>query len=414
VHSPTHLALALVVSVAFPAVAAAGEWDSRQKDCLAAFADAAKSDDRTLVVCADLFNAEALIDKFSSGEKSNIQKGLRWMYDNGSDSAAKIAREALFRFDVRMPPRAAKRPDKGATAAAPERKRYDPPEAKSAERAECDKLAKEGVKLIKAKKYPQAASTLEKAIAKDGRSEYALYNYACALAKSGKQPKMLETLQNMADLGTDQSGERLIMARSDLDFEDVRDDPEFKRITGYARIQLVNTIGKPGDKGVDNLDKVLVGMGHRKPDQSDDEKALDAPNLIFKPHAKAQVSVIAEVIGNTATRLDPMTFESKYDIIIKWGSKIVDGKAQHEGPANVDEAMAEARKSQNKVLAKPEQAINNVNQVIDTPNRVVSNVEGMKSRVEGTANKIKGVGDKVKGLSEVPGKLEGLTKIKGL
>ncbi|MSP91917.1 MAG: hypothetical protein EXR79_08995 [Myxococcales bacterium] len=403
--------------VAIPTTGHAGEWDDRQKDCLASFAEPAKADDKKLLACADLFSAEAGIEKLSGGEKKSIETGLRYMYDNGSDVAARRAREGLFRLDVRVPVRA-NRDGGGAKESAPsERKRYDPQEAKSADRAECDKLAKDGVKQIKAKKFGAAIGSLEKALQKDGRSEFALYNIACAEAHiDGKKPKAFEHLQNMADLGTDASAERLIKARTDLDFEDVRDESEFKRITGYARIQIVNTLGKSGEKGVENIEKVLVGIGHRKPDHTEEDKLLEAPVIVFKGHSKAQVALIAEILGNTQTRLDPMSGESKYDIIVKWGSKVnkETGKADSEGPANVDEAMADARKSQNKTLAKPEAAINQVNKVVDTPNRVVSNVEGMKSRVEMTGNKIKGVGDKVKALSEMPGKLEGLTKIKGL
>ena len=410
------------VGFAIPASVLANDWDVNAGDCVRAFGAPDKADERKLLACADLFSSEARLQLLSAADKAAAEKGLRWLYENGSDLAAKVARDGLFRLDIKLPPRDKREGGKpaaaAATAAVAERKRYDPPEAKEADRKAADALAKDAVGLLKKKKWAAGAGALEKALAKDPRSEFVLYNLACAEANvTAKQPKAVPHLQDMGDLGTDVALDRLVKARADSDFEAIRETGDFKRVTGYMRVQIVNTMGPAGETAVENIEKLLIGLGHRKPDQVEGDPALQAPIIQSKANTRAQTALVAELLGNPNARLDPLPESHKYDMVIRWGGKLDEkGKPVDNGPASVDDALVSARKRQNKVLARPESAINNVNKVIDTPGRVISDGEGMKSRVEGTANKAAGVYDKVKDADKILDKAKGLgdVKIKGL
>lgn len=406
------VAATCLTGVALPAYAAS--WEEQGLNCLVAFNKPADSNEKTLIGCADAFGTSAKLDRLNPRDRKSVENGLRWMVENGSDAACAIAREALLRLDIKLPARAPK-PTTGPVTNTPnEPKRYDPPEAKTADREAAEKLVKDGIALNKKKKWQDGEATLKKALEKDPRSEAALYNLACAEANQAEgHAGAIRHLGYLADLGTETATGRLIKARTDADFDGVRDDPEFKRVTGAVRVQVVNTIGSPGEAAVENLETLLVKLDQRKPDAKDDDSApLDHPVIQFKPHAKAQVGLLADLMNHPRVELQPIAADSpgKYDIVIRWGAKVTvnaDGKktAESIGPETVDEQVAAARRKQNKVLAQPEQAINKVNRVVDTPGRTYTEAENMGKRVTNTVDKAKGAAEKVKGLTDKLNKL---------
>jgi uncharacterized protein YifE (UPF0438 family) len=117
---------------------------------------------------------------------------------------------------------------------------------------------------------------------------------------------------------------------------------------------------------------------------------------------------LAEQLNDAQTRLDPMTADSKYDLVVRWGTAVKDGKPVNLGPDTADEAVAKARKKQNEVLAQPEQTIHKVNRVVDTPNRVITETGRMKDRAVGTVKKAEGAVEKVKDLDKLGDKIKGL------
>jgi hypothetical protein len=397
-------------ALADKSAAQADGWRSSKDRCLAAMAEPDKAEETTVQTCADLFAADAVLSGLTGPDRSKVEKGLRWLYERGNDTAARIARGGLSRLGIELPARAP-RGNAGSSAggSAPERPRYDPPEARSAERDDADRLYKEGVAALKKKKWRQGVEALQAGLQKNPRSEKILYNLACGKANlPGQEKAAVQHLQQLADLGTDSSGDLLIKARQDEDLEPVREDPQFKAVTGYLRIQVINTCGDAGDPGVDNLMKLFDKLGHKKPDKRVDDSGLEHPVLQFKPHAKAQTGFLAEQLNDPQTRLDPMTADSKYDLVVRWGTAVKDGKPVNLGPDTADEAVAKARKKQNEVLAQPEQTIHKVNKVVDTPNRVITETGRMKDRAVGTVKKAEGAVEKVKDLDKLGDKIKGL------
>lgn len=392
-------------------------WKAIAVDCMATFAAPDKADETKLFTCADGFAAEAVLESLTAADKTNAEKGLRWLYDKGSDKSAKVARLGLQRLGINLPFRAARALDKGAMAQ-PERAKYDPPEAKDADKKAAEKLYKDGVALLKKKKWKDGVGILLKGLEKDGRSEKILYNLGCGECNLEGDKKACWThLQYLSDLGTDYAAELLIKARTDGDYEGVREESEFKRLTGYMRVQVINTVGDVGDPGVENILKLFDKLGHKKPDKRDDEShPQPSPTIQFKAYTKAQVAVIAELLNDQNTKLEPIdNGVGKYDMVIRWGTQIDDkGKPVNLGPDTADEAMAKARQKQNKALQQPEQAIGKVNKVLDTPNRVISEAGKMKDRVLGVGDKAKGAADKIKDIGSIGDKAKDAVKIKGL
>lgn len=396
--------LAIVLLWATVAAAAPKDpWTRLEVKCGPVMAHPKKADSEQLEVCLDAFNTDARMHLMSATVKDDAEKSLRHLYDKGSDRGALIARDGLVRFGVKVP----LRPERGsepAAAVAKRRIKYNPETAAKSKQNAAVTLAKRGVADLSRNRDAKAEKTLTAAIGLDGRCEYCIYNLACAEAKQKKKAQTFEHLQWLSDLGTDDAIERLIKARTDADFRKVREEPDFKRITGYAKIRVVNTIAEAGEEGVKNIEIMLKEMGHARPDTDEKGKKQDFPQVQFKPYAKAQTLVITQLLNHPRVRMDPMKGDSKYDIVIVWGAKVTNegGKLKVEsvGPKTVDGKMSAARAAQNKVLAKPDQAINKVNRIVDTPERTYKSVESMGKRVEGTFNKGKGLVDKVGGIPD--------------
>ncbi len=405
--------LAAAVVLASPVLAAPSAWKVTEAACLTSFGAPEKAEESKLLGCADDFAGDAVIEQLTAKDRATIEKGLRYLYEHGSDKGAKVARVALQRLGVNLPVRA---PKAAAGPAEPARIKYDPPEAKADDKKAAEKFYKDGVALLKKKKWKDGVGVLNKGLEKDPRSEKILYNMACGEANFDDKKPCFVHLQNLADLGTDYSAELLIKARGDADMEAVREDSDFKRITGYMRAQVINTVGDPGDPGVENIMKLFDKLSLKKPDKKEDESTPQPhPTVMFKAHSKAQVAVIAELLGDPETKLEPMAGDSKYDVVIRWGTTLDEkGKPTNLGPETADEAIANARKKQNKALAQPEQAIGKVNKVLDSPNRAISEAGKMKDRVLGVGDKAKGAVDKAKDLEKIGDKAKDAMKIKGL
>jgi hypothetical protein len=382
-------------------------WNGNASDCIKAFGAPASADGSRLTRCAGLFGADANLDGMSAGDRGTCEKGLRWLYDNGDATGAKVARSALVRLGIQLPVRGQASASAGKSAQT-ERPKYDPPEVSDADSKAANKLVDDGVKLLKKQKWAGGVKILEKALAKDPRGVRALYNLACGEANiESKRPKALEHLQNLADLGDDAATKALLKTRSDDDFMPLRDNLEFKRITGYARVLIVNTIGTPGEKGAENVQKLLDKLELKKVDSKDEDKPTNHPVIQFREHAKALTGLLASLIDHKDVHpaLEPMQGEGKYDVIIRWGTPVKDGQPISIGPDTADEAIAEARRKQNKVLAQPDAALNKVNKVLNTPDRAYSEGQAAVNRVENTVNKAKGAAEKVKSLGDKLNKL---------
>ena len=412
---PLAMLLTFFALVALPAIAAQSRWQKVESRCMKAFKQPAKAAADKLESCADTWSVYSRSRYNSSREKRIVRKALRFVYESGTDRAAGIARDGLFRLGVRLGVRKERKSVAQASAVMQStgRKRYNPPAASRSNKKACEKLAKAGIRDLKKSKFKQGTKKLAAAVKKDPRSAFALYNHACGLALLKRGESAIDELQKLADLGGDEHLERLIRARRDGDFAAIRNKKRFKAVTGYTKIKVINTIGKPGKKAVANIETMLSKLGHARPELDAGGDKRESPEIAFKPHAKAQVLLIADLLNHPRVRMKQMTGKSEFDLIIRWGAKVIkddDGvRVESLGPSTVDDKVVAARKKQNKILAKPDAAIDKVDNVISAPenayNSVTGGVESASRRVgttvkkaEGTFQKIKDIGGKISSL----------------
>lgn len=387
-------------------------WKDYRKDCIDVLTDPEHASEDKVRRCVDLFAWDAVLGRISSVDQDGIRDGLEALYRVGDRQVMLMARDGLYRLGVKLPVRRGGPQRVAAPAggtALPPRKRYDPPMVPSSRTVKAEKLTRRGVKDLRRRRYDAGVRTLEEAVQADPRSEFALYNLACGYALQKNKDASITHLRHLSDLATEQSLSRLVKARQDQDFAYIRDDPAFKAVTGRLRIEVVNTIGEPGERAVDNVEQMLGKLDHKEVQRSESKDEREEPQVLFKPHAKAHVQVIADLLNHPRVRLDPMNVDSKYDVIIRWGSKVErkggELRVESTGPEVVDSSVAEARRRQNQALARPERAINRVDYVVSTPERTYNSVESMGKRTKNTVDKARGLGNK---LEKIGGKIDSL------
>ena len=210
----------------------------------------------------------------------------------------------------------------------------------------------------------------------------------------------------LRDIGSYGALKRIQEARIDPDFEPIHDDVDYKRVTGYARIKLVNSVGMYGEDEVDRIEKTLKKLKHRDIEQGIDKKqGRTAPVIWFKDHSTATAWVVKKTLIHPGTLLTKIHWDTPYDIIISWGKIIKrDGVKQPQkdytdvDPAKAEKRLADLRREEDKALREPEKVARKIDHTVDTPRRVQNSVEGGVRRVERTVDTIKNTSNKVQGV----------------
>ena len=179
----------------------------------------------------------------------------------------------------------------------------------------------------------------------------------------------------------------------------------YKKVTGYARIKLVNSIGMFGEDEVDRIEKTLRKLKHRDVEQGIDKKqGRTAPVIWFKDHSAATAWVVKKTLIHPGTLMTKIHWDTPYDIVVSWGNKIVkrDGVKQPQkdytdvNPEKAEKRLSDLRREEDKALREPEKVARKIDHTVDTPKRIQNSVEGGVRRAERTVDTIKNTGGKVK------------------
>ena len=378
--------------------------------------------------CVALWEAYRSVKSVREAERHIAVQAFNYLYAHGDEEGAFLAESALSRLNER--PKEARlgtrtqvreaEPGAGTSRTAAKgpgtakeartvkveeapRELYVPREVSSGERKRARELNDRGYQLAKKKKYDEALTMYEKAIDTDPGLEIAIYNAACMYALTNRDKTALEYLQRLQDLNTVEGNDRLHKARIDRDLESLRPDPLFKRLTGYAKIKLINSIGEYGEDEVERIEKYLGKAKHEVAEYGTDKHEREAPILWYQNNVTAMNTayVLQRLVNHPNSLMYPIDWDTDYDIIISWGDKITrdpNGNVQvppvHEvkdPEKTADEALAE----QDKALRKPDEYSRKVEHAANTPDRIQSKGEGSVRRVEDTMNRMEKAGKAV-------------------
>jgi hypothetical protein len=411
----TTIALALTLALASPSAEAVTSWEGDAEVCMRAFASPEKSELKQLVYCMKvwaMFRRPATIPE--ADRKIAVPAFLR-VYRDGSPQTRQEAELVLQSLNTPIPDELKKRNVKrrsGGRAVragqpsilAPDRPKFDP--------APCGKKARSGARRWVGKGNQQrkkgnaraAEGFYQRGLAGCEGHIASLYGMAGAKAMQNDVAGAVEYLQRLGDIASDEAIDRLNQARIDRSFATLRGQPDFRRLTGYVKLKLLNGCAEFGEDEVERIEHLLKKLRHEIAEKGHDKHQRKRPHVWYKNHAKVQALLMQEVVDDPDTRTRRITWDSDFDIIVSWGVKLEKDEYGDVRPKKnprsfdpdvADKKMAKLSQKQNQTLRKPEQAANTAERVLDTPDRTQRKAKSAVDRTKRTIDKMERLGGKL-------------------
>lgn len=148
----------------------------------------------------------------------------------------------------------------------------------------------------------------------------AKYDLACALAVSGDERGALRELEELNTWNDAEAQQRIVKARSDADFESIRDNPNFKLITGYVRVVIVNGAGAIGEEHVASMKKRLESKNIPVAQVGKSSGVVLSPQIMYREGFEEYAYKIRDALGNSRMAV---TFDRRKggmdDVLVLWG-----------------------------------------------------------------------------------------------
>ena len=148
----------------------------------------------------------------------------------------------------------------------------------------------------------------------------ARYDLACALSITGDEQGALRELEELYKYRDAEAEQRIVKARSDEDFENIRDNPNFKLMTGYVRIALINGAGAVGEPQVAALKKRLEQRNFPVAEVAKGKRIELVPQIWYREGFDDYANQIRNALGINKISVNvlrkPTTSD---DILVVWG-----------------------------------------------------------------------------------------------
>ncbi|TNF31097.1 MAG: hypothetical protein EP329_12865 [Deltaproteobacteria bacterium] len=408
----TLTATAAALALGTASASAASNWQKYGGDCDdAAFKSPDTADIKVIARCVRMWEAYQDVSEVKDdGYRGRVISAMQRLYVQGTDKDASVARVALGRLGVTaLPDRGGETTAKAekTDAKKPARERFNPEEPTKKQKAAADKHFKNGFKQYQKKKYDKALSYYLKMV--DAAPGYAKghYNAACAYALLGDADNMNKYLQNLADMaagGSDDAMKNLKLARTDSDFEGVRDgSTEFKRLTGYAKVKVLNAMGEMGEENTDNLMASLKKLNYVADGVDESSKKRTNPIIWYAEHSKGAAYIVKELLGHPKTQVVLFTVEQLkgFDVVVVWGDEVKkngEPKVYVQDPADAEKKLDQLARKEDEILREPEAVADEIDDALGKPEEVQERIDKNLERPGKAIDRAEKTVDKVKGL----------------
>jgi len=388
-------------------------WEKNKGQCEALFQAYREADLLVLKQCTILFVTTRDVSSLKEDEKAMLAAAFNRLLLEGDEETRFLAVQALASIgrepsvkDLNELERKRKQAEKM------QRKKYRPLTASPEQKEKAKKVYAQAQGAMKKKDYNRALALLESALSLDGKLIPALYDTAVCYAKLGDAEKAIEFLMRIQDIGDKEAGKKLREARKDPRFSEIRAMDGFKKVTGFAKIKVVNGMPERDlEVGEDNC-HILVEtlskpeLGYEVVGGGRDKHVRDRPHIWYKEHSKLQAYVIRKFLGHPRVRLVPIDWDTEWDIIVSWADKVeVDESGQKRSKYSLagaqkgsdmdpEKRLDEALRAQDEALRKPEEFAQKAEKVVGTPERMVDKASTAVERVEKAVETFERVGDK--------------------
>lgn len=149
----------------------------------------------------------------------------------------------------------------------------------------------------------------------------AKYTLAQIYAALGENEVALTHLTELYMWNSAEVTDTLRKARHDGSVKNLRDDLRFKVMTGYRRTTALNGAG---EAALPDFEKVVLELFAKEYDLEgrigNDKNIRLYPIIYYRPLFKLEAQQLRVILSNEQTRLAPITWETRDDFIIVWGS----------------------------------------------------------------------------------------------
>jgi len=193
----------------------------------------------------------------------------------------------------------------------------------------------------------KAIKSYEEALEVNPYNVAAKYDLACALAVKGDRKEALKVLEELYKWDDYEAEQRLTKARSDEDLEVLRSDPNFKFMTGYIKIAVINAAGSAGQEQTEKIKEKLIKKNFPVASTNVTSAFQTQPVIYYRAGFDDYADQIKSILGIQNVKLMAKP-TSDDDILVYWGERnsstlasnqkdpIVQGKSDNNGTNVLD------------------------------------------------------------------------------
>ena len=426
----------------------AGPWKKHKKECETVFSAHNTVQYDKLKQCVSRFFAYVRADKATSKQKKAIQPALQSLYDRSSakreaagvDLALDVAEHYRIQVTTRRKPLSTNgdakpnndngrkptdttdKTDKTDKKTTPEK--FVCPTVSKKGKDTAKRLFSKGVAAAKKKSNKSALNKFLSALKMNPCHVGALYQAAAQLALKKDGREAVKYLKRLRVVGSKTALKNIKLSRSESKFAPIHGYVPFKKVSGYAKIKILNSLMDVGgnDLGALEVKRIKRTLENKRFNYpvaeaggKDKKQGRKYPVIFFKPHSAATAWFVKKVVLHPKTKLVKITDakyfaklnKSDFDIIVTWGNETEKKPNGQIGPkkdytrapeVEMDKRLRKLDRAQNDTLKKPEKAVADVERVVDTPDRVTKKVENSVDKVKKTGERVEKIFKKIPGL----------------
>ena len=200
----------------------------------------------------------------------------------------------------------------------------------------------------------------------------AKYDLASAQAITGDERGALKTLEELYSWDDSEAEARLEKARTDEDFESIRANPNFKLMTGYVSIALINGAGSLGEPQVAAIKKKLESSNYIIETVGKSNCVESTPQIWYREGFEDYAQTIKRILNQKNMSVKMMTKPtSDNDVLVVWGQPSAIGAGQHAPTVQGTRAQGSENKIED-MLNAADNAGKTVDHAKDTAGKVSS------------------------------------------
>lgn len=208
----------------------------------------------------------------------------------------------------------------------------------------------------------------------------AKYDLACALSVVNNVKGALKELEELYTWDDYEAEQRLTKARMDSDFDTIRNNPNFKLMTGYVQIAVVNGAGESGQIQAEQIKQKLEKKNFPVSSLNTGHRRESVPVIWYRPGFEDYANQIKSILGFSQMAVSQIVKPtSDDDILVVWGDRNATADDIQLDPVIQSDSSGQGKsgnilKNANDMVSDTNKNINDTKSSVDNVRKVGDNV----------------------------------------